>query len=222
MATNHHILPIKGDIDWLTTYFPFIGKSFNLKRALGTWQEIDLTLFTISTNELDEPFLESDNQFFTFSSKFKKGHSLYSLSVNQQGLVVSTDSDCKLFSSEGATLISDPDSQNQLDYQVWSIAHGCDLAHGDSGSALISSKTGELVGINWTGKIPKDRKIRSRDYVDEIFKFEDLIIWKELSYTVSIESIHDYLTNVLKEDPEIENIDRSIIEALLNSNQGLE
>ena len=80
--------------------------------------------------------------------------------------------------------MADPDDLNPADYKAWSFAFGCDISHGDSGSPLIHRETGEILGIVWTGRIPKSPVVQSSQTLREWLSDGPEDIWKELSFGV--------------------------------------
>jgi hypothetical protein len=103
----------------------------------------------------------------------------YGVHKNEYGsLMIEEESfDCQIFSSE-VRLTGDPDTQNPIDYKVYSFLHGCDVSHGDSGSPILDRNSKEVVGLLWSGKYPKSKSISK-------YGFEKLpldFLWKELNY----------------------------------------
>src|SRR5690606_34729203 len=98
-----------------------------------------------------------------------------------QDLVANQDNDCIVYSeTDDVRFMADPDDLNPGDYSVWSFANGCDVSHGDSGSAMVDRNTGEIVGIIWTGRIPKDKKVQDPAYLDSIYSSSSEDVWKQL------------------------------------------
>jgi hypothetical protein len=104
--------------------------------------------------------------------------------------MVDQGDDCKTFSKDGdARLLADPDTVNPGPYKTWVFATGCDVSHGDSGSALVDRTTGEVVGLLSTGKIPKIDSVRSPEYLKTMFDTNSDSIWSELTYVVPFAKI---------------------------------
>jgi hypothetical protein len=109
------------------------------------------------------------------------------------------DSDCYVFSQDSEyRLMGDPDEFNPGPYRAWSFATSCDVSHGDSGSAMVDRETGKVVGIIWTGRIPKKREIQSSSYLSRLFQDHGEEIWSELSYSVPAEKMGVFLTALLQ------------------------
>jgi hypothetical protein len=115
-------------------------------------------------------------------------------------MVANGDSDCKVFSpTQDFRLMPDPDALNPGTYDAWSFANGCDVSHGDSGSAMVDRKTGRPVGLIWTGKIPKSPQVQSSRYLAELAAGQSEEIWTELSYAVPASKIKEVLLSALSE-----------------------
>lgn len=89
--------------------------------------------------------------------------------------------DCRVFSKvNDIRKIKDPDEINPFPYRVYSFLIGCDVSHGDSGSPLLNLKTGEVLGLLWTGKMPKDQSIRTPYLTRLPYNY----LWTQLNYAV--------------------------------------
>lgn len=94
-------------------------------------------------SEEDEAVMRDAARPFDFTTPLKPGQMLatagYGRGDNPRGeLVGNEDSDCKVFSKENDfRFMRDPDELNPGEDLVWSFAHGCDVSHGDSGSAIV-------------------------------------------------------------------------------------
>ena len=108
----------------------------------------------------------------------------------------------------------DPDALNPGTYDAWSFANGCDVSHGDSGSAMVDRKTGKPIGLIWTGKIPKSPKVQQSQYLNEILQKQSPEIWTELSYAVPAAKIREVL-QAASNDSNTDSQDRKIFAALI-------
>ena len=166
MATNHHVYPRESSCRFSQINFPLLNVRASCAKYLGTWNSIDLTLFTVRVSEGDVEKLEEVAANFAFDKPILKGDELVTAGFGtannrRRRLMVNADSDCKVFSKdEEYRLMADPDDLNPGPYKAWSFANGCDVSHGDSGSAMVNRETGEVVGIIWTGRIPKSTKVQ--------------------------------------------------------------
>jgi hypothetical protein len=221
MATNHHVFPSAARCLGSDIRFPLLGLSFKCQEFLGTWDSIDLSLFVIKVDsESDAKALAAVGANFDFASPLKKGQPLLTLGFGvadnpTRALVGNKDSDCKVF-SEGDTfrLMSDPDRLNPGTYDAWSFANGCDVSHGDSGSALVDRATGKPIGIIWTGRIPKAKSVQSTAFLDALIASQGVEIWEELSYGVPAAKMKERLELALNE-PATPARTRGILESLL-------
>lgn len=215
LATNHHVCPGKRACIGYRAKFTLLGKEYKVTKHLGDWQDIDAALLVIDVpNDEDRAELLSVAANFEMNEPLYKGQELitvgYGIAFNEQRkLVANRDSDCVVFSDE-VRYIPDPDRLNPGDYDVWSFANGCDISHGDSGSAMVDRNTGKVVGIIWTGNIPKDPEVLKPDYLSRIYKSDSEDVWKELSYAVAATAIGKKLRELL-EDPDVEDSTKDIL-----------
>jgi hypothetical protein len=93
--------------------------------------------------------------------------------------------------------MADPDRWNPGSYRAWSFAMGCDASHGDSGSAIVDRESGRVMGIIWTGRIPKNPAVQSSQTLTQLFRSGDEMIWQELSYAVPAPKIKETLERVV-------------------------
>ena len=96
-------------------------------------------------------------------------------------LMTEVAGDCRVFSHQNdIRRVKDPDQVNPLPHLVYSFLVGCDVSHGDSGSPLIDYHTGEVIGLLWTGRMPKDPRIRHPLFSQLGYEF----LWSQLNYAV--------------------------------------
>ena len=213
MGTNHHVqasMNCRG-----LARFQVLGAAYPCRKVLGHWPEIDFALFEITVPASDEAVLAKLAKNFSFDRPLTAGQLLLTIghgiaSNPGRRLVANQDSDCKVFSDE-VRLMGDPDEYNPGEYQAWSFANGCDVSHGDSGSAMIDRLTGEPVGIIWTGRIPKSSEAQSSATLDDWLRTGSHEIWKQLSYGVPATKIHEVLEGILESDT---SLDRETVETL--------
>jgi len=206
MATNHHVCPY----EWScgggnAVQFPKLGLRTRVAQFYGSWSDIDLALFSI---RIEDPAmvtkLNAVASPFAFHEDLRRGQKLvtigFGVANNSNGaLVANRDADCMVFSGPGEyRKMGDPDAVNPSDYAAWSFANGCDVSHGDSGSAMMDRETGRVIGIIWTGKIPKSSKVQSSAYLQELLKTGSEEIWQELSYGVPAVKMKAHLLERLK------------------------
>lgn len=205
MATNHHVFEGPRQCLGRSIRFPLLGVNVTCEKFLGSWNEIDLALFVVRpANAGDEARLMEVGANFRFQEDVKPGQPLltvgFGVAGNGRGEVMANeDSDCYVFSGEGEyRLMADPDRWNPGSYRAWSFALGCDVSHGDSGSAIVDRESGQVVGIIWTGRIPKSDDARSSRFLGEIFQKQNPLVWEELSYAVPARKIGEYLQRLLE------------------------
>ncbi len=221
MATNHHVFPAAYSCLGRMIQFPHLGaRSFKCKTFLGTWPEIDLALFTLEVPQAaDEQVLAEVAGNFAFDRDLSPNQELltigFGVANNSSRVMMSNqDQDCRVFSRYAEyRLMGDPDEINPGTYSAWSFANGCDVSHGDSGSAMVDRRTGDVVGIIWTGRIPKQSSTQKSDVIAEWMRTGSEMIWKELSYAVPSVKIGEFLERIA-ELPSTDSRTREILEAL--------
>jgi len=198
MATNHHVMGGRG-CSGRRADFTLLGKAFPCEKVYAERAEIDLALFSIRVAPGDEASLAGVGGNFAFDADIYPGQELLTIGFGVAGnpgrvMMASQDSDCRTFSGRGDfRMMADPDDFNPGPDRVWSFANGCDISHGDSGSAYVDRATGEVVGIVWTGRIPKSPQVASSRYLTELQRAQGAETWTELSYTVPAARVRDGL-----------------------------
>lgn len=206
MATNYHVFPSSSSCGSARSIrFPLLGVMVSCEQFLGTWSEIDLALFTVRVaSPSDEAKLSQVAANFRFREDIRSGQKLltvgFGVAGNPTSLVMANqDADCYVFSKDGEyRLMGDPDQYNPGDYRAWSFAMGCDASHGDSGSAIVDRDSGNVIGLIWTGRIPKSPAVQSSATLTSLFTSQNPAIWEELSYAVPAKKIGEYLGRVIE------------------------
>lgn len=220
MATNYHVAEAHGCN--AVANMQMLGKKYPCKKLYGMWTDVDFALFTVEVPAQDESLLKSVGQNFSFNLSIYPGQDIITMGFGSAGnplqrdLMVNQDSDCKVFSGrDDFRFMADPDEFNPGPYKSWSFANGCDVSHGDSGSAFIDRKSGEIMGIVWTGRIPKSAKIQDSKYLDQLLKTQGEDIWAELTYSVPAVKIREHLMKVVA-DPKLDDEARKTITEIIN------
>jgi len=202
-ATNYHIFHAAWEFQKID--FDFYKKSFGLEKFFVALPEIDLALFSIQvTSPEEQSFFENLSTQMAFDKPLLTNLKLLTIGYGAAGnpnslLVANQDSDCRVYSQDGELrLQADPDGRNPTDYKAWSFATGCDVSHGDSGSAMVDRSTGEILGIIWTTHVPKSKKIQDPHYLKQMQKEHSEDIWQELSYAVPASKIAEVLKDWVK------------------------
>lgn len=222
MATNNHVCAgrwscRKGE----SIHFTQLNEYTKIDTYLGGWSDVDLALFSIKMNPSLEETLAGLNTGFNFDLTLYANQQLmtfgYGVANNSaRSLVGNWDSDCKVASPE-VRYMGDPDTKNPGSYKTWSFSNGCDVSHGDSGSAMIDANTGDVIGLIWTGKIPKSAFIQnSETVVNAINDQDDEIIWNELSYGVPAVKIKSMFETLIREDSTSTNL-KEILRSILGN-----
>lgn len=221
VASNHHVFPQAGSCLGRTINFAALGVKGRCSTFYGSWPEIDLSLFAIKVaGPAEAGKLNSVGRNFDFANPLAMEMPLVTIGFgvgnNPNHLMMANqDADCKVFSREGESrFMADPDTINPGEYKAWSFANGCDVSHGDSGSAMVDRNTGRVVGIIWTGKIPKSPQAQSSAHLQELLRNPTEEIWTELSYSVPAFKIAPVLAR-LSASPQTPSATREILRALL-------
>lgn len=220
MATNHHVFESASQCLRRRVSFPLSGVSVTCVDFLGSWPEVDLALFVVNVDKADEAKLAAVAANFQYNDDVKIGQNLLTIGFGVAGnwmgnVMANEDSDCYVFSNTGEyRQMADPDRWNPGTYRAWSFALGCDVSHGDSGSAILDRESGKVVGIIWTGRIPKSESVQKSAHLTELAKTGGEEIWEELSYAVPAKKIGEHLRGLLNGSSLPEN-HRAIVEALL-------
>ena len=221
VATNNHVCPSASRCERGSVNFTMQRKRIPLKKLLGTFPSIDLAIVSIAAGPTDAAFLAAVKNPFAFDTKLYPGQELITVGYGSANntwrqLMGNWDSDCKVFSGEGEyRLMKDPDSLNPGQYETWSFANGCDVSHGDSGSAMVDRGSGGVVGIIWTGRIPKDPKVQDSGYLDELLATPSEDTWTQLSYGVPAAKILEKLESEVAGETTNE-LTRSVFTAIIN------
>lgn len=223
VATNHHVCYSHTSCATSRVRFPFLeGRDFRVRRVYDSWANIDLALLEIEVpNFADEALLLTVAANFDFVRPLEHGQELltigFGVANNADRLMVANqDSDCKVYSAtDEFRLMRDPDEFNPGPYAAWSFSNGCDVSHGDSGSAMVDRRSGQTVGIIWTGKVPKNAQVREAAYMERLFSDGGEDVWTELSYAVPAAKIKSILEGVLQDDQSLDAPMRDMLEALL-------
>ena len=221
IATNYHVCPVASDCVGDRADFRMLGKKFRVSKLLVALPNIDLSLLTVEIPEKEEAPMAKVARNFAFDLDAYKGQELLTIGFGIGGnpskhLVANQDRDCKVFSENAEYRhMSDPDEFNPGTYKAWSFAHACDISHGDSGSAMVDRRTGDIVGIVWTGKIPKSKIVQKSSNLDLMYEQGGDPVWKELSYAVPSVKIKEHLKG-LTTSPKTEKTTRDIIQAIID------
>lgn len=222
IATNHHVCSIGAVCLDSTADFTLLKKSYKISKFLATMEDVDLTLMTIDVPLADEEMMTKIAKNFSFQHHIVQGEPLLTLGYGiagnpQEQLVANQDSDCVVISKTSEYRhLADPDTVSPVDYQAWSFANGCDVSHGDSGSAMINRESGEIVGIIWTGRTPKPATIQNSGHVQSLLATQTLEVWTDLSYAVPAEKMPEAILHYLAKYSWIDAETRAVLKKLIS------
>jgi hypothetical protein len=221
VATNHHVCPTIADCVGLEVLFPLLNIRAEITELVGSWTNIDLALLVI---DLEREHFEKLNDYastFAFDAQLTQEQELITVGFGiannpNDEMMVNMDDDCKVFSaSDEFKFMADPDALNPASYKSWSFANGCDISHGDSGSAMVDREQGDIVGIIWTGKIPKSKLVQSSANLEKILLENSPLIWEELSYAVPAFKIGEFFAEINAGEHQASQTAQEIVEAML-------
>jgi hypothetical protein len=204
IATNRHVCPTAQRCLEKTVRFPVLGIATTITEFYGSWPEIDLALLAVALTPSEAAVLDRVGRNFDFNASLYAGEPLVTAGFGvyrneERQLVVGYDHDCCVFSAANDfRFMFDPDRINPSRSQVWSFATGCDISHGDSGSAMVDRNTGDVIGIIWTGAFPKREEVQDSNYLDAMLASEAPEIWTELNYGVPAKMIGAHLRSVVE------------------------
>ena len=218
MATNNHVIKDESGCYMATVGFQDrSGQIFEgfCHHVIGTWKDVDFTLFEARFTPQNAAKMSGRESLMRFDAPIQKGRDLMMAGfgiagANTRRLYRGThDSDCKVYSKDNEfRYMPDPDQVNPGEGKVWLFALGCDISHGDSGSAIAARDNGDLIGIISTGRIPKNPKVRESAYLDQIYADGSEDVWGELGYAVPAAKIAEYMRRQVS-DPVIESVLRA-------------
>lgn len=218
MASNHHVCQSGACMPGRTVKFPINQVSLKVSDYYGSWTDVDLALFAVTIPENLESQFQNIARPFNFDKRIEENLTLMTFGFGIAGnprndLMGGFDEDCRVLSSD-IVYMPDPDEYNPGPYKVYSFANGCDVSHGDSGSAMVDSTDGEVIGIIWTGKIPKQTNARSSANIRTAQENNDnAFIWGEMSYGAPAVEIKKVLSKAMATTQS--NDLKNVLEAML-------
>jgi hypothetical protein len=202
MASNHHVCDGgRGCQKGSKVFFPLKNISLTVEDYYGSWTDTDIALFSVTVPSTQVEFFKDNARPFRFERDLTLDLPLMTFGFGVAGnskrsLMGGFDEDCRVLSEE-TRFIADPDEFNPGPYKVYSFANGCDVSHGDSGSAMVDRTNGDVVGIIWTGRIPKNKNAQSSDYIRQAQDSKSEFVWKEMSYGAPATEIKKVFQKVL-------------------------
>lgn len=223
MATNHHVLSSDAGCRGRTVHFSLRDSKYSCKAMIGSWSDVDLALFTLEADPKADQDLSPYAKNFDFNSVIFENTSLLTAGFGIAGnrnrkMMVNENSDCRVISGRDEfRYMADPDQLNPAEYKTWSFATGCSVSHGDSGSAIVNRTSGAVLGLLWTGAIPKEARIQDSNYLKEIQVRRDGEIWQLLTYAVPAKKIAEQLNSALNSG-ELAQQHISVVREILSKN----
>lgn len=203
MMNNNHDHP-QGCTDDLVT-FPFLGgRQARCLPMVGTWEQIDTTLFPIEVSPELEAALEGNALIWDRSGEVRAGQTLTTLGYGhhrneQLKPVYDEGPDCMVLSpTNDFRLKADPDPRYSDSFAVWSFAHGCEASQGDSGSAILDRVTGKVLGILWGTSLDKQPLVQSTAFLFSLLQQPSEFVWRQqLNYAVAAPKLFEVMARSL-------------------------
>jgi len=221
MASNHHVCASAPACrPGSSVSFPINKIKLKVTDYYGSWTDVDLALFAVEVPANQQDLFQAIARPFNFNKKIEENLSLMTFGFGIAGnpnrvLMGGFDEDCRVLSNE-IVYMGDPDEYNPGPYKVYSFANGCDVSHGDSGSAMVDSSDGEVIGIIWTGKIPKSSQARSSSNIRDAQDTKNKgFIWGEMSYGAPAQEIKGVLSKVMN-NPATQSEFKKVLENMLD------
>lgn len=207
--------------------FHLRNKSFACEQLIGVWPSVELALFTIKVDPADHDFFKGIGLKFDFANAPAEGAPLEMMGYGEfmnpgepnVALMHTMGSTCRTFSrTKDFRYMPDPDEHSPGPYNVWSFANGCSVAWGDSGSPVINSSNGRVVGLIWTARYPKTAAVKDLAFLSQIAKHQSPEVWSQLSYASPALKINAAFEEDLK-DSHSRGLKQNIIRAIQNSSK---
>ena len=202
MASNHHVCDGgRGCQRGSKVFFPLKNISLTVDAYYGSWTDTDIALFSVTVPSKYIDFFRENASPLQFQRELTLDLPIMTFGFGvasnpNRSLMGGFDEDCRVLSEE-IRFLADPDEFNPGPYKVFSFANGCDVSHGDSGSAMVDRTNGEVIGIIWTGRIPKNKNAQSSDYIRQAENGNAEFIWSEMSYGAPAVEIKKVFQKVL-------------------------
>lgn len=206
MATNAHVMKNIPScrISPVVFRFTLFGITMTCKKIITIRRDVDFALLALNDSEVSEAYLRELNPMnLAFNKDVVKNTMLYSSGYgefqNQSGkLTLKDDQDCRIYSATN-TFRRLKDVGKLGAKKIPSIAIGCDISPGDSGSPVVDRTTGDVLGIVWSTQTPKPITMRSRTFLDELQAERDPDIWEHMAYAIPAQEIKQDLIRFINE-----------------------
>jgi|GEM_PF-1117343 len=168
---------------------------FTCDSLIAAWSDVDFAIFVLAVDsEAQSDYLDAINPLkFNFDIPYSKNRILYSIGHGDANnpdavMTVKFDEDCRIYSATNEVRrLKNPNNPDAL--KIPSIAIGCDISPGDSGSSIIDTGTGDLIGVVWSTQRPKPALMRTRGYMNQLRGEDNTSIWESLAYAIPAREI---------------------------------
>jgi hypothetical protein len=218
-ATNHHVYPFGCQDEPIQ--FEFLKKTYICARLIGTWADLDLTIFSLRVPPEDEAAIEGHALKFAFKEDVVPGQKLVTIGYGHHRNpnhrpMIDEGPDCMVLSGKN-DFRHKAESGGHGTLRVWSISHGCESSQGDSGSAILDRETGKVVAILWDVTENRPARLQDTAYLESLTRVpNDDDIWNQMNYAGAMPKAYA----VIKADVEnpassLNAIQRDTLRALL-------
>lgn len=206
MATNAHVLKniLSCRVSPVIFRFTIFGVTMKCDSIITIRRDIDFALLSVETNDVSQSFLEELNPLkFAFDRDVNRNVPVYTAGygefLNPEGkMTLKDDRDCRIYSkTNDFRKLLDPEKIESK--KIPSMAVGCDISPGDSGSPIVNRVSGEVMGIIWSTQTPKPITMRSRLFLDNLQNDPEPEIWEHMAYGIPASVIKRELIRFIDE-----------------------
>lgn len=206
MATNAHVMKNIPScrVSPVVFRFTLYGVTMTCDKIITIRRDVDFALLTLSENDVSEAFLNELNPLkLAFNGDVIKNTMVYSAGYgefqNAKGnLTLKDDQDCRIYSATN-TFRRLEDQGKLGTKKIPSMAIGCDISPGDSGSPIVDRNSGDVLGLVWSTHTPKPITMRSRTFLDGLQAEIDPNIWEHMAYAIPASEIKQDLLRFISE-----------------------
>lgn len=188
MMTNYHVLSDQTECTKGKVYFQYFKRKFSCYRILAKIKDIEATFFAIRVSKKQEVLFQNLAMKFDFKNNYSVGEKLlvagYGENLNKKRTLTYENSDtCVVATSTSAPIFQTVHNTDGT-FNAWTFVHACEISHGDSGSAIISERTGKVIGINWATSSEKPIALLNKNTLWDWIRRQVPELWSSLSWGV--------------------------------------
>ncbi len=184
MMTNHHVINSDCRGKEIEIRFEALGVKTKCLRILAKYPQLETTFFTINVSHRYRSLFESLAMEIDFND-VEAGEKLvtagYGNHLNKSSVLTYEDSK--------TCVVATPSKSSRFvrvnkQYQAWTFLHACETSTGDSGSVIVSERTGKVVGLVWATSMNKHTDLKNSNTVFDWIARQDPRMWENLSLAV--------------------------------------